>query len=195
MNKLFAAKPRMSLDDFEEYLVDRPDDEKWELIDGYVIKSMVGARVEHHLIIDNVSGALRDHFRATGRQCRAFRETFFLRDAKSDLSALPDVMVRCGAIEPFSTSISDPVALIEVVSPGSDSRDRLVKRAAYQKLASLQHDVIIERDRIFIDVYNRTPEGFVGAPPLDRAESTLRLAALDFAMPIADVYRDVTFPA
>ena len=88
-----------------------------------------------------------------------FRETFFLRERSHDLSALPDIMVRCGRIEPFAETLSDPIAIAEVVLPGSDSRDRLVKRAAYQKLPSLQHYVIIERDRPFIDVYTRTPEG------------------------------------
>ena len=33
----------MDLDDFEEYLADKPEHEKWELIGGRVVKLMVGA--------------------------------------------------------------------------------------------------------------------------------------------------------
>ena len=34
----------MALDDFEELLADQPDGERWELIEGRVVRMMVGAR-------------------------------------------------------------------------------------------------------------------------------------------------------
>ncbi len=49
----------MSLDDFEELLADKPADEKWELIGGRVVRMMVGARWEHHLIAQNLAFGLR----------------------------------------------------------------------------------------------------------------------------------------
>jgi hypothetical protein len=44
MNSTIRKAERISLDDFEELLLDRPEDEKWELIDGVLVKGMVGAR-------------------------------------------------------------------------------------------------------------------------------------------------------
>jgi Uma2 family endonuclease len=191
MNSTIRKSERMSLDDFEELLLNRPEDEKWELIDGVLVKGMVGARVEHHIIISNIDYALHDRFKRNGIPCRVFRESFFLKKRENDLAALPDVMVRCGKIEPGATSIEDPIVLFEVVSPGSEGKDRLIKRIAYQKLPSLKHYVLVERDRPFIDHYIRTPEGWRGEVPLETLDAVLRLDAIEFEMPVAEIYRDV----
>ena len=181
MNSTIRKSERMSLDDFEELLLNRPEDEKWELIDGVLVKGMVGARVEHHIIISNIDYALHDHFKRNG----------ILKKRENDLAALPDVMVRCGKIEPGATSVEDPIVLFEVVSPGSEGKDRLIKRIAYQKLPSLKHYVLVERDRPFIDHYIRTPEGWRGEVPLETLDAVLRLDAIEFEMPVAEIYRDV----
>lgn len=85
-------QPRISLVDFEEMLLNRPEHEKWELIDGRVVKSMVGARWVHHRIISNVDFALQSHLRGRKAPCHVFRETFYLTQDAADLNALPDLM-------------------------------------------------------------------------------------------------------
>ena len=184
----------MSLDDFEELMLDKPEVEKWELINGRVIRGTVGARWEHSVIISNLDLAISNHLRATGKPCRTFRESFFLKGRSIDLSALPDLLVRCGPLPPGAAPCDDPIVLIEIVSPSSEARDRLEKRVAYQALASLQTYVLVERDRMLIDVYERTEAGFLGAAPLDRPEQVLKLSAIGFELPLSEVYRDV-FPA
>src|SRR3954447_3996924 len=62
----------MDLDDFEELLINKPRDEKWELINGRVVRGMVGARLAHHDIVQNVNFALRTHICAKGLLCRTF---------------------------------------------------------------------------------------------------------------------------
>jgi Uma2 family endonuclease len=186
---------RVTLADFEEMLADKPDDEKWELIDGRVYKMMVGAAWEHHFIIDNVGFAVSNHLRAKMLPCRAFRESFYLKKAFDALAALPDVMVRCGPLRPGQTSIDDPLVLFEVVSPGSEARDRMTKRMAYQRLPSLQHYILVERDRVLVDHYVRREDGWHGEPPLETLDATLKIAAIDFTLPVADIYQDVIPPA
>lgn len=184
---------RVSLADFEEMLADKPEGEKWELIDGRVYKAMVGAAWEHHVIIGNIDYAISAHLRAKLIPCRTFRETFYLKELSDELNALPDLMIRCGPLAPGATFVSDPLILFEVVSKGSQARDRMIKRIAYQRLPSLKHFVLVERDSILVDHYVRRDDGWHGEPPLDVMSATLQLAAIDFALPIADVYRDV-FP-
>jgi Uma2 family endonuclease len=195
MTGVLREPARVSLADFEEMLADKPEGEKWELIDGRVYKSMVGAAWEHAFIIDNIGLAVSNHLRANAMPCRAFRESFYLKKEYDDLSALPDIMVRCGPLRPGQTSVDDPSVLFEVVSPGSEARDRMTKRLAYQRLPSLQHYVLIERDRILIDHYIRTPGGWRGEPPLEMLEASLHIAAIEFTLPVAEIYRDVIPPA
>jgi hypothetical protein len=51
--------------------------------------------------------------------------------------------------------------------------------------------VLVERDRRFIDHYISTAEGWRGEVPLEALDGVLRLAAIDFEMPVAVIYRDV----
>ncbi len=194
MNNYAARKDGlewMSLDDFEELLADKPAHEKWELINGRVIRGMVGARWEHHIIIDNMGYALTDHLRKIGKPCRVFRETFFLKDRSQDLAALPDLMVRCGKPAPGKTSFDDPLILVEVVSPGSEARDRLEKRVAYQQLPTLQAYVLVNRDRPHVEVLERRADGFFAVDPLTTLDAALVLPAIDFTMSLASIYHDV----
>ncbi len=150
----------MALDDFEDLLADRPRDERWELLDGRVVKMMVGARWEHHLIVQNLVVGLRGRLAGRPGGCRVFSETFFLKSKAVESALLPDVMVRCGPIPSDATSFDDPVVLVEVMSPGSVTRDRVEKWNVYRRLASLQHYVLVDRDQASIDVFDRAGEAW-----------------------------------
>ncbi len=181
----------MSLDDFEELLLDKPNDEKWELIGGRVIRGMVGARWEHKRIIQNLTIALMTDFRRRGSPCRPFDETFWLREKPLDLKVFPDVMVRCGALEADATDLSDPVVIIEVLSDGTQKRDRHDKWALYQRLPSLKHYVLVERKKPYVDVFSRENAEWASYRSLEGLDAVLKLPAIEFEMPLAEIYRDV----
>ncbi|BBU61921.1 hypothetical protein MSC49_18560 [Methylosinus sp. C49] len=181
----------MSLDDFEELLADKPTNEKWELIGGRVVRMMVGARWEHNYIIQNLSSGIRERLRANGSSCRTLTESFRLRDAPMDSSMLPDVIVHCRPLEPGATSLNDPTVLVEVMSEGSKARDRFEKWAVYQKLPSLRHYVLVERDRAHIETFDREGAVWAGVRILDGLEAELDLPAIGVSVPLAEIYRDV----
>jgi Uma2 family endonuclease len=181
----------MSLDDFEELLADKPADEKWELIGGRVVRMMVGARWEHNRIVGNIYSALLVGLRGKGSDCRPFAETFWLKQRLLDLAVFPDVIVRCGPLPPDATSLDDPVVLVEVVSKGSAQRDRHEKWVLYNRLPSLQHYVLVERDILAVDIFDRVEAGFFLRPRLSSAQDVLRLPAIDFELPLSEIYRDV----
>ncbi len=85
-----ALEPQHMSLDFEDLLADAPDDERWELISGRVVKMMVGARWEHNRIINNLSEGLNSRFRAAGSPCRTLTETFRMKHEASPSSFLPD---------------------------------------------------------------------------------------------------------
>ena len=182
----------MSLDDFEEALLDKPDNEKWELIGGRVIRGMVGARIEHQRIVRNINTALTNHFRGKSMPCESLRETFWLKEKKLDLGVFPDVMVHCGGIEPGAVSLNDPIVLFEVTSPGSDARDRLEKKDLYLKLPSLKNYVLVKRDKVYVEVLSRDNEGWTGYQVLEGPEAVLRLPAIKLELSLGEIYRDVS---
>lgn len=180
----------MTVEDFEEMLADMPPGGRWELINGRVIKGMVGARLGHHRLIRNLDLALGKHFERTGRPCETFTETFYLKVPQLELSALPDLMVRCGPLPPDATSLADPIVAVEVVSPGTEARDRLEKATQYRRLASLQHYVLIERDRMSIETFDRAASGWMVPDPLTLPDDVLKLPTLDFSVPLSVIYRN-----
>ncbi len=181
----------MSLDDFEELLADKPRDEKWELIGGRVVKMMVGARWEHNFIVQNLSSGLQSRLRAVGSSCRTLVESFRLVDDSIRSSMLPDIIVRCGPLPRGASSLSDPTVLVEVLSDGSVGRDRVEKWRAYQKLSSLKHYVLVERDTAFIEVFDRKGDiGFAGRV-IEGLDAVLDLPALGVSVPLAEIYQDV----
>lgn len=113
MSHFIEPYDMMSLEDFEELLPDMPYDQRWELIDGRVIKMMVGARWEHNMISQNIAYGLRQQLKARKAPCRVFLETFYMKSKVIESATLPDVMVACGHLSVGATSVDDPVILVE----------------------------------------------------------------------------------
>ena len=193
MSKQTLQFEYMSLDDFEEMLADKPADERWELIGGRVVRMMVGARLEHNYLVQNIAYALRECLRARGSPCRTTTETFRLCSAPEESSVLPDVMVHCNPFDRGATSISNPVVLAEILSPDSEGRDRTEKWTIYKKLPSLRHYLIVSRDEPLVEIYDRVGPAWPGSRRVEGLAGEVALPALDLAVPMAEIYRDV-FP-
>ena len=178
----------MSLDDFEELLLDKPENEKWELIGGRIIRGMVGARWEHKQIVLNLTLAINNHLRAEKSGCRAYDESFWLKETSLELGVFPDILVFCSKLEPGQTSINDPLILIEVVSKGSEARDRVEKWGMYQKLSSLQHYVMVSRDKVYVELFTRQNGNWRGYEAHESLDATFVLPVIDFKITLADVY-------
>lgn len=70
--------------------------------------------------------------------------------------------MRCGQRLPGdSTRVTDPLVLVEVLSPESRSRDRATKLRAYFKLPSVQHYLIVWPDEQRIVRHSRMPNNEV----------------------------------
>jgi Uma2 family endonuclease len=75
----------------------------------------------------------------------------------------PDAMVRCG--EPVGTEVtelSDPVIVVEVLSPSTSSTDSNLKLDMYFRLPSVQHYLIVRTTSPAVLYYRRTAGGVAG---------------------------------
>ncbi len=190
-----ARKPNtMSLDDFEDLLADCPDDERWELIAGRVVRMMVGARWEHNRIVNNIAAGLDRRFRAKGSPCRTLTETFRLKDEAINSSLLPDVIVYCERLARGAAFMNNPMVLIEILSDGTRRRDREEKWAVYQQLPSLRHYVMVERDKAHIETFDRIGAVWDGLRIASGLDATLALPAVGLDMPLTEIYADVLDP-
>lgn len=181
----------MSFDDFEEFLADKPKHERWELIGGRVVKMMVGARWEHGRIVQNIARGLDNAFEALGSRCQSFTETFYVKQKGLQAGLLPDVVVVCGDLDAGATSTDEPAVVFEVLSTGTEARDRFDRWHVYQRLPSLRHYVLVARDKPHVEAFNRAGSDWSGMRVLDGLDATLSLPAVGTALSLASIYRRV----
>jgi Uma2 family endonuclease len=142
----------------EEFLawVEQQPSGRFERIDGVVV-AMAPERASHNLRKRAACDALRRAVREAGlKSCQVFADGMTVQVENSDY--VPDALLRCGPRLPGdSTTVSDPLVLIEVLSPDSGTRDRATKLRAYFKLPSLQHYLIVSPEEQRIVRHSRMP--------------------------------------
>ena len=75
-----------------------------------------------------------------------------------EISAAPDVVVTCSAIDLSTPVIAEPVLVVEVMSPSSEADDAGRKWFSYRKILSLRHYLVLSRDERVVQVHSRAGE-------------------------------------
>ena len=143
----------------EEFLawVDQQPSGRFERIDGIVV-AMAPERGSHNRRKRAACNALERAVRKAGlTACEAFADGMTIPVEDSDFE--PDALLRCGPLLPgASTKVSDPLVLVEVLSPDSGTRDRATKLRAYFNLPSVQHYLIVWPEEQRIVRHSRKPD-------------------------------------
>jgi Uma2 family endonuclease len=142
-------------EEFQAWVEQQPAG-RFERIEGIVV-AMAPERAAHNRRKMAAWNALRRAVSEAGLiTCEAFGDGMTIQVDNSDYE--PDALVRCGPILPGdSTKVSDPLVLVEVLSPDSGSRDRATKLRGYFKLPSVQHYLIVWPDEQRIVRHSRMP--------------------------------------
>ncbi|MEA5489617.1 MULTISPECIES: Uma2 family endonuclease [Pseudanabaena] len=180
----------------EEYLVWEAKQEfRHEYIDGEVY-AMAGGTIAHNDIALNAYNALRSHLKAMG--CRINVADVKVQDRNAKKYFYPDVVVSCNESDRGSRDvISFPKLIIEVLSPSTAGFDRGDKFKYYRRFPSLLEYVLIDAEKINIDVYRRGNAGKweLTSYPEDLLESDnpdlFELTSINFQCSLALIYEDV----
>ncbi|WP_375559923.1 Uma2 family endonuclease [Bernardetia sp. OM2101] len=140
----------------EEYLkLEQENHQKYEYHDGYVY-AMAGGTDNHNTITMNISA--RIHLALLDKSCQIKNNDTKLWLENKNTYVYPDAMVFCGKPEEsenLKDAFKNPVVIIEVLSKSTEGYDRGDKFRAYTQIPSLRHYVLIEQDKIQIDIYSR----------------------------------------
>ena len=177
----------MTVDEFYEFTDRRPDEEKWELIDGEPILNAAPSKL-HQRIVKNLLIALGALERA---QSASWEVLPGLGVRVSDTKRPePDVVIipRSGASPDLGErDRSDALVTFEVLSPSTEDRDLRWKRAAYTSLASLTHYIVIAQNAVEVVVFARD-NGFA-EKRLRSLDDSVEAPALGISLPPAEIYR------
>lgn len=186
----------------EEYLVfEREAFEKHEYIDGrivplhedYEVTAMAGASRRHNLVSGNIFGEIRN--RLKGKDCEVYINDMRVR-LKPDRYGYPDVVVVCDKPEflddEFDT-LTNPVVLIEVLSPSTRFKDKTEKLEDFRQLDSLKECLLIEQEKMFIEHYiKQTPKQWI-LRIYENADEIINLESIGCEISLADIYLQVRF--
>jgi len=148
---------RLDVDEFLDWADAQPES-RFELADGVVV-AMAPERIAHALTKLDAAVALKAAVSAAGLGCETFIDGVGVRIDDRTMY-IPDVIVRCGPKAPRdSREVDDPVILVEVVSPSTQSIDSVAKLSRYFQLPSLRHYLIIDPEARAVVHHGRAGSG------------------------------------
>ncbi|MGH6692506.1 MAG: Uma2 family endonuclease [Gammaproteobacteria bacterium] len=180
----------VTIEAFDRFVEAQADAALFELVEG-VIVMMTNPTQVHEQIVANVGAPLKLAMDARG--CLAFLGGIRVQPSNNPRATdktRPDVVVRCGALE-TTNYITDPLVVIEVLSPSTIDTDRGPKLDFYKSLPTVRHISLIYQDQMRVEHYRRGEQGFE-LEVLKRPEEVLHLEAVDFLIDLARIYFGVT---
>jgi Uma2 family endonuclease len=184
------AKRRYTL---EEYLeLEKHAEERYAYCNGEVV-AMSGASLRHNRIVRNLMRAV--DARLAGKPCEVLPTDMRIKVPKALPYRYADLVVVCG--EPVIEDMQglevlvNPLIIFEVLSASTEAYDRGIKFFEYQSIASFQEYVLVAQDCPHITHYMRQEHGQWLRSDLHGMAEQLVLRALDCAIPVVEMYRQV----
>jgi Uma2 family endonuclease len=174
---------------YADYLAtEQNSDRRHEFIDG-VIVAMAGGSDEHNAIAFRIS-ALFGMRMPHGCHGYTADQRFWI--ASTARGRYSDGSIICGKPEHpahDAQATTNPVVVVEVLSPSSTGDDGGDKRRDLQSLASLQAYVIVAQDARWVKVYRRNERGaWHEQPDVYRGGESFELPRLSRTIAIDEVY-------
>lgn len=164
----------MTAQDFLVWEAGQP--QRHEFVGGEVF-AMAGAEDRHVTVALNLAIALRQHL--AGSPCRTYMSDMKLHVAARNCYFYPDVLVTCSTVDHASPLVkSEPILLIEVLSPTTAAYGRGDKFAHYRSIASLSEYVLVDIDSRRADVYRKGADGLWVLHPFEPGQVVV-LASVD----------------
>jgi Uma2 family endonuclease len=190
---LFSWRPDpKSYAEFLDFVAERPDEERWELVDGEFVMQ-ASPTGDHQRIVANVLSALDSRFARRGVECGAIPGVTIKFDRVDTYAPIPDVVARCGP--PLRGSVcSDPVVVVEVLSPSTMAKDRGFKAEFYRIVPTVAAYMIVYADEARVETWRRNAptDIFEVASGLD---AVVNLPEVDQPIPLSDIYARTTLTA
>lgn len=190
------ASGRITVEEYFAILEASPT--KLDFIDGRIIdpwameegspEAMAGGRLRHSLVASNMNRALGPA--ADARGCIVLTSDTQVQVDEQGNYCFPDLTVACGDFDDEALMLDDPVVVVEVLSPSTQSHDRGAKFDRYLRLPSVEEIVFVFQEKPCVERYQRRGRVWVyeWVEGLDA-----QIEILGAPLRLADVYRRVKF--
>jgi len=106
----------------------------------------------------------------------------------------PDAIVVCGETQFSADSITNPRAVMEILSPSTEGFDAGGKFKLYQLLPSFEEYLLIAQDQPRVDLFRKQSPNQWSLEIIHGLDKTVLLGVAGSAFPLATLYAGVPFP-
>jgi Uma2 family endonuclease len=186
------TKPYLSPQDY--LALERSAEYKSEYVDGEMV-AMTGASRKHVLIALNLAAGLKRQLQ--GRPCEIYAIDMRVRIPATGLYTYPDMAVICEESkfeDEYEDTLLNPILIVEVLSPSTESYDRGRKFEQYRTLESLQEYVLVSQDQPRVEQFIRQDGNVWLFKDIAGLEQVVSLASVSCEIALSEIYDRIIFP-
>ena len=173
---------------------DAPGPETWQLVDGQP-QAMAPASLFHGALQAEIAKLLAVHLESMGSRCTALVAPGVVPRALSAINCrVPDLAVTCTPIAPGQTIMTDPVLIIEILSP-SNRAETWSNVWTYTSIPSVREILIVQTESMGVDLLCRDADGTWPDSPMAIQDGALVLESIGLRVALAALYRTTNFPS
>ena len=155
------------------------------------VYAMSGGTQNHGRVASNIIFILKGHLRGGG--CQVGNSDCRVNIFETSDYVYPDVSVTCDDRDRTAIqAIQYPCLIIEVLSPSTASYDRGDKFRLYRRNPSLQDYVLVDAEKIAIDLYSKNDRGNWEIFNYQLGDN-IDLQSIGLSFAIESVYEDIVF--
>ena len=182
---IFPPHQQMTIGEFLAFTGTRPQEERWELIEGVPVLNPSPVQI-HQLVAANLVAFLMQQKEVTGATWIPLLGVGTRVPVSPNSLPRPDVYVQEGAARDAPVT-SDALVLFEVLSKSNRKADRAWRRKVYASVPNCQHYVTVALKSAAVAAFDRK-SGWAERS-LQSLDATLELPALGLSMPLRVIYR------
>ncbi len=179
----FPEQELVSAEQFLRWI--RAEEDRFELVDGRIVRMMTGAKQSHNVVTANIVAALLPQARPGG--CRTTANDTAVRTGPGSVR-YPDVVVDCGPSDPDALEASSPTLVVEVASPGTSAIDATDKLDEYQGHGDVRLILFVDPDRVSVKLYRRGEGGRWEIEKYDDLAQGIALPEIGGSRALGDIY-------
>lgn len=178
----------------EEYVVLEDQSEMKHEYHAGRMYAMSGASMPHTEIQVNLYREVS--FSLKGTPCKMFPSDLRIWIEADGSMTYPDLSIFCAkptSVKGLTNSFVNPICIIEVLSPSTESYDRGKKFDIYRQIPTLQEYVLIAQSEPAVDLFRRQQNGHWDYVPIRGINAILELTSASIQIPLGEIYLGITF--
>lgn len=186
-----ALSGTMDVDEFMAFLETRPDEERWDLIEGVAVM-MAPPSYAHQRIAQNLSELLNRAFAAQALDLFAYIGTGVRSPGVRNFQPEPDVVVVPG-VSGYDVYSERFQFVAEILSPSNTRQETELKLRRYREAPDNRYVVVIEPREFLVDIHAR--RGDWQRVTFTKPDDPIDLPEFGLRCTVADLYRGTPLDA